>query len=707
MDLAVVTPQLSGYGGSEIYLLECLKRWQREAQVTVYSPSFNRQLLREFGIDRRVRTIRLSSARSQKSRYSLLDEIVVLPRIWEQQIGRHDLYFLYLFPTQMIRRRPSVWFAAEPLRMLYDLRYHSNRKDQEVQVHFYPKQHYNNIRVSDLDVLLDVIERVDSSVQFDHLVTNSRMTGEYIGNIYGRTPDLVAYPGVHVLENFEPPPTFDRVLYVGRLWRHKRVALVLKAMALTKSPNTLVIAGDGPEKRPLQGLARRLGLSDKVEFRGDVSVSERERLYQECTCCVYTPLREPFGMVPLEAAAAGRPVVATIGGGYTEILNEKSAFFVPAYEGAIAHAIHRLMSNPRRAMTMGRAGTKLVRPYTWDRTAGILMDLFRDVATRPSPSHPRTRSRPRNSRRPQLGAHYYPWYRAGKNPIHWNENSEFSGISDWPTGGAYTSTQRTLIRKHLRMASRAGIDFFIVNWHVDFRGVNPRELEATRRLLQLARDEKHPIKFCILLAVDSEDPKILGDAIRCAKKEFMGHPNYLRHQRRAVLWYLLNDSFRGYLFHHYAELSRLSRGTHPVATGSLAYNKFMPRLLREFFSGWCIYSPLEVGKQANWEMIWSESYRDFDEDGGAMRIFTISPGYDDTHLTSDDRRSNRFRRISRKGLKTYKRMQAAALALSPSPDYVVVTSFNEFHENTHIEPSKQLGDGYLVETRAFKERLVG
>jgi hypothetical protein len=51
-------------------------------------------------------------------------------------------------------------------------------------------------------------------------------------------------------------------------------------------------------------------------------------------------------------------------------------------------------------------------------------------------------------------------------------------------------------------------------------------------------------------------------------------------------------------------------------------------------------------------------------------------------------------------------MQRIALELAPPPDLVVVTSFNEFHENTHIEPSAAFGDTYLRETRAFKKAMA-
>jgi hypothetical protein len=110
MHLGIVTPQLSQYGGAEIYLLECVKRWQEELQITIYTPAYRRVLLKEFGIGAQVQVVRFPAG---KRRQELLYNTLVLPRLWEQSLGRHDVYFLYLLPTQFITRRPSVWFAAE------------------------------------------------------------------------------------------------------------------------------------------------------------------------------------------------------------------------------------------------------------------------------------------------------------------------------------------------------------------------------------------------------------------------------------------------------------------------------------------------------------------------------------------------------------------------------------------------------------------
>src|SRR5271155_2541073 len=105
MNIGIVTPQLSHYGGSEGYLLECLRRWQDVLEITLYTPLLRRDLLDEFDIGPRVKVVKLPAGRSGAQAFFY--NTVVLPRIWEQMLQPHDLYFLYLFPTHFIQRRPS------------------------------------------------------------------------------------------------------------------------------------------------------------------------------------------------------------------------------------------------------------------------------------------------------------------------------------------------------------------------------------------------------------------------------------------------------------------------------------------------------------------------------------------------------------------------------------------------------------------------
>jgi glycosyltransferase involved in cell wall biosynthesis len=696
MNLGVVTPHLAHYGGAEIYLLECLKRWQRELDITLYTCSANRRLLAEFGI-RNISIVVLPSKLGGRGNYGILEESLILPHIWEQKLQQHDLYFLYLFPTQMIRRRPSIWFAAEPLRMLYDLRHTAYSTDGKTEVHFYPKLNYEIVNAAQVDVLLELIERIDSSPECDRWATNSRLMATYLENVYGRRPDVVVYPGCTAPARVAPPPAAKRALSVGRLWKHKRIDLAMKAFALVPE-GELVIVGEGPEKKSLQRLRKDLGLTERVRFVGDVSQQRLGKLFEQSTCCVYTSVMEPFGMVPIEAAVAGRPVVGTVGSGYSEILNGEAARLVPAAPEKIAEGVQELFNDPALAWKMGQLAREAALPYSWDRSAESLLQLFRETMVQ-------RRAAKRSARRIQLGAHYYPWYRAGAAPEHWNENKEFAPVADMPVGGSYSSTRPTLIRRHLRVAADAGLDFFIVNLQVTFQGFGATEMKAARQMFRIAEEQGSGFKLAVLLSVSTEDAAVIQRAIDTVREEFMTSRIYHKWEGRPLLWYYLSGPFMGYFFFQHQELARANRGIHPIATGAMVYNKFLPRLLRQFFKGWCLYSPLEVAAPEMREALWTKGYRDFHENGGAIRVFTVSPGYDDSRVQSYHRMHNPHRVVPRYGLGTYREMQECALRLNPAPELVVVTSFNEFHENTHIEPSQRFGDLYVTSTRAFGEKL--
>ena len=714
MNIGVVTPQLTNYGGSEIYLLECIRRWQNLADITVYSPYFKRKLFSEFNIGPRVKFERLPSPPRVPERFRLLSEILFATRAWEQHIKRHDIYFLYLYPTNFIQRRPSVWFAAEPLRMIYDLRNYSEQQQQKHQqripVHFYPKPYYHNMRMSELEITLNLIERVDKTInvatKVDRLVTNSKTMGGYLENVYGRKPDGVVYPGMNLPASTDVPPTLDKIFCIGRLWEHKRVDLAMKGFALSGSSQEFVIAGDGPERKKLEKLSKKLGISKQVTFLKNVTMGERDRLFHESLCCLYTPVHEPFGMVPLEAAAAARTTICTRGGGFSEILDEDAAYYVPPYEESIAEALQDLISNPTKAIEMGKVGRKTVEPYTWDRAATDLMTVFEETASTKAGKKYGSLPLKSNQINTLLGAYYFVWYQAGKSPQHWNENQKYSSVSDFPLGGPYTSSSPATIRKHLKMMEQAGLDFLVVNLQVDHDGLNQLEIKAMDTLFQIVEKQKQPIKLSIMFSCVAEDWEVFRKAYAFVKDRYFKSPVYLQHQRKCVLWYYVSETFLRHIFFNFKDLESLNRGMHRIAAGPIAYNRFLPELLKEFFSSWTIFSPLEIKPKSSWQTVWSEAYREFVEDDGAMRTFTLSPGYDDRHLLSDERLNKGHQVASRNGLKTFEQMQNATLEFAPPPHYVVINSFNEFHENTHIQSSEQFGDAFIKSTREFKEKLV-
>ena len=114
-----------------------------------------------------------------------------------------------------------------------------------------------------------------------------------------------------------------RLLYVGRLDERKGVATAVEALAELPCAATLTVVGgwDEHEERRLRTLAERHGVVARVRFEGQRERTEVRAAYDACDAVVFPVVwEEPWGLVPLEAMARGRPVVATGRGGSGEYL---------------------------------------------------------------------------------------------------------------------------------------------------------------------------------------------------------------------------------------------------------------------------------------------------------------------------------------------------------------------------------------------------
>jgi glycosyltransferase involved in cell wall biosynthesis len=164
----------------------------------------------------------------------------------------------------------------------------------------------------------------------DHFIANSKFVAGRIRRHYGREATVI-YPPVDT-EYFTPsgdPGGF--YLVVSRLVPYKRVDLAVEAFNRLGRP--LVIAGDGPEISRLRGEAR-----PNVTFVGEISDAALRGYYRQCVALVF-PGEEDFGIVPLEAQACGRPVIAFGRGGALESVVDGMTgafFFEPTAEALIA-----------------------------------------------------------------------------------------------------------------------------------------------------------------------------------------------------------------------------------------------------------------------------------------------------------------------------------------------------------------------------------
>jgi glycosyltransferase involved in cell wall biosynthesis len=174
-----------------------------------------------------------------------------------------------------------------------------------------------------------------------------------------------------------------RVLFAGRLVRPKGVDVLLRAAGEVEAE--FVICGEGKHLESLRRLARRLGVDERVTFTGWLGAEQLARELAEASVVAIPSLwPEPFGMIGIEAFAAGRPVVASATGGVGDWLEHgRSGLCVPAGDvGALAGALSQLLADPARQREMGAAGRIAVgERFTEERHVAALLDAY-ETATR-------------------------------------------------------------------------------------------------------------------------------------------------------------------------------------------------------------------------------------------------------------------------------------------------------------------------------------
>ncbi|MEZ5065340.1 MAG: glycosyltransferase family 4 protein [bacterium] len=180
------------------------------------------------------------------------------------------------------------------------------------------------------------------------------------------------------------------LLTVGRLQRRKGHDVTIQALPtiLARHPEArYVVVGSGEERDSLGELARELGVAEHVLFLGAVPDEDLVGWYGACDLFLM-PNRtvnqdiEGFGIVFLEAAAAGRAAIAGNTGGTREaVVDGVTGFLVDGAEpAAVAAAVLRLLDDPALARRLGAAGRERVRrDFSYDRSAARLREIARNL----------------------------------------------------------------------------------------------------------------------------------------------------------------------------------------------------------------------------------------------------------------------------------------------------------------------------------------
>jgi len=213
--------------------------------------------------------------------------------------------------------------------------------------------------------------------------------------IEGRRLVPAIRPRSSVVRNSVMQPSLDpaplpfrapRLVCLGRLSSVKGFDLAVTAFAsvVNRFPRArLCIAGDGPERTRLEGLAAQKGVAGSVEFAGRVDPSAVPSLINSATIVVVPSRQEAFGLVALEAAWMGRPAVVSCVDGLPDLIVHHQTGLLVEKENskALAEGILFLLEHPEEAVKMGEAARqRAIERYDWESHVDAYDRLYKNLA---------------------------------------------------------------------------------------------------------------------------------------------------------------------------------------------------------------------------------------------------------------------------------------------------------------------------------------
>jgi len=304
MKVAIIHYWLVNMRGGE-KMLEALLEMFPEADIYthVYNPKAVSALIK----NRRVITSRINRLPFAKKLYQLY--MPLMPNaLMDFNLQEYDLVISSeAGPAKGVVANPNAYhlcYCHSPMRYLWDM-YHEYFRETNPLVRFFMKRLIPSLRLWD----------ITSANLVDRFVTNSNYVAKRIRRIYNREAEVVYGPAA--IEQFisvERNPA-DYYLFFGQLTGYKRADIAIEACI--KSGRKLVIAGAGAKKKDINRY-KKTGL---ITFKGRVSNEEQAKLFAEAKALLF-PGIEDLGLVPIEANAAGCPVIAYRSGGALDTVKE-------------------------------------------------------------------------------------------------------------------------------------------------------------------------------------------------------------------------------------------------------------------------------------------------------------------------------------------------------------------------------------------------
>jgi hypothetical protein len=314
---------------------------------------------------------------------------------------------------------------------------------------------------------------------------------------------------------------------------------------------------------------------------------------------------------------------------------------------------------------------------------------------------------------PSYGKHvlafYYGWYGnttvydgepadSASSWVHWNQNDHNPpndlAANQTPVLGAFDSYDNDTIAQHIAWAQSAGIDTFICSWW----GPGSREDDLFAKTLRYAADNN--INFSWTVYFESVQSQYEGNGtaiyqdIKYLCDQYGSNSRFLKVDGRPVIfcYAVAADGLDSWT---QARQLLTAAGYNPFLVGDIGSIGAPSPTYLSIFDGIHVYNPdglIYAGGDYNslyQQMIFST------HQAGELACYTVSPGYDDFDVCecSSSTGRNTWFAVPREDGTLYQQMWASAT--SSQADWILICTFNEWHEGTEIEPSVQFGNLYL------------
>ncbi|MGI0100774.1 MAG: glycosyltransferase [Candidatus Micrarchaeaceae archaeon] len=277
----------------------------------------------------------------------------------------YDVINAHIAPSHWIRKNNerALWYCHTPLRDIYDLYSYrlSLKKWHQKPVHVIGAR---AVKMIDQGVVKDI----------ERIVANSINTRSRIVKYYGRDDANVLGGGIDY-KHYKDSGDERYFLYPSRISPNKRQDFAIRAFNHFKRQMKgykLIIAGGVSNDRfyydyykKVSALAREVG---DIRIITDAKDRKLAELYSKCTAVLYPPVNEDYGLVPLEAMASRKPVIAINDGGPRETIEDgKTGFLVESIED-MGNRMKEIAENDKLAENMGMEGRKrVIKHYSWER----------------------------------------------------------------------------------------------------------------------------------------------------------------------------------------------------------------------------------------------------------------------------------------------------------------------------------------------------